>query len=143
MALTSKWYGKAFISAFGAAGLNLAGGTVKALLTTSTYTPDQDAHDFLDDVTNELSGGGYARVTLSGKAVTYDGATNKLKFTSDAFTFAGLTGTFRSCVLFLDTGTASTSPLILAITSDADISASGQDVTVTPAGGGLADVTVS
>jgi len=143
MAWTAKWYGKAFVAAFGATGLNLASGSVKALLVSNAYTPDQDVHDFLDDVTGELSGGGYARATLAGKAVSYDGATNTVKFTSNAFTFTALTGTFRHCVLVVDSGVAGTSPLVVCFTSDADVTASGQDVTFTPGSGGLVDVVVS
>ena len=33
--------------------------TIKVMLVTSAYTPDQDAHDFKDDITNEISGTGY------------------------------------------------------------------------------------
>lgn len=46
------------------------GHTFKAILCTSSYTPDTDTHDDLADITNELSGGDYARVTLSGITVT-------------------------------------------------------------------------
>jgi hypothetical protein len=42
---------------------------LRVLLTTSSYTPNQD-HAFVDDVTNELSGGGYARVSLGGQTVS-------------------------------------------------------------------------
>ena len=33
--------------------------TFKAMLVTSSYTPNKDTHDFRDDVTNEVSGTGY------------------------------------------------------------------------------------
>lgn len=40
----------------GQAGLNLATATIKALLVTSTYAPDYDAHEDLADITDELVG---------------------------------------------------------------------------------------
>jgi len=36
--------------------------TTKVMLVTSAYTPDQDAHDNRDDITNEVSGTGYTAV---------------------------------------------------------------------------------
>lgn len=54
----------------------IVGGTVdfdtidlRIALTTSTYTPDAAAHDYLDDITNEVAGGtGYARYALVNDA---------------------------------------------------------------------------
>lgn len=143
MAWSSKIYGKVFGIAFSATGVNLQTGDVTALLTSSSYTPDQDVHDYLDDVTNELSGGGYARVDLTGETVSYDAATNKMSFTGSAFSFSGITGTARHCVIFVDTGTPATSPLVMVISSDVDISLAGNALTFTPQAGGLFEVTVS
>lgn len=41
--------------------------TFKAMLVTSTYTPDMDLHNFRSDVTNEVVGAGYS---LGGNTVT-------------------------------------------------------------------------
>jgi hypothetical protein len=48
--------------------------TIKVALVTDSYTPDQDSHDFFDDVTNEVSGTGYTAggETLTSKSVTQD-----------------------------------------------------------------------
>lgn len=143
MALTHKWYGQAFVRAFSSAGLDLAAGDVTALLTDNTYTPDQDVDAFLDDITGELSGGGYARVDLTTESVTYTAGTNTLAFDADPIVFAALTGTFRHCVIFVDSGTPSTSPLVSVISSDVDLTATGGDVTVNPHANGLATVTVA
>ncbi len=57
--------------------------TIKVALCTSTYTPNQDTHDYFNDITNEVSGTGYTsggatltstEVTLSGGVATYDAA---------------------------------------------------------------------
>lgn len=49
--------------------INWASDTIKAAITTSTYTPDPLTHDFFNDVTNEVVGTGYTAggATLAGK----------------------------------------------------------------------------
>jgi hypothetical protein len=55
-----------------AGGVNIASDTLKAMITTSAYTPDPQAHNFKSDVTNEASGTGYTAggATLGSKTVT-------------------------------------------------------------------------
>ena len=50
-------------------------------LVTDTHTPDFSTHDFADDLTNEISGGNYARealttteLTISAGIITFDAA---------------------------------------------------------------------
>lgn len=140
MADVSKWYGKALISVQDAL-LDEKDATVVAILCTSAYTPNQDTHEFISDLTNELTGGGYARVTLANKSLAYDATTNKAKFTADPFTFTALTSSgFRHLVIAVSTGTDSTSRLIKFTTFDVDKVPTAQDVVITPAAGGLADL---
>lgn len=56
-------------AAFLAAGGSWTGSTLGVILCTSAYTPDAD-HEYVDDLTGELSGGGYGRVLLTGRTVT-------------------------------------------------------------------------
>jgi len=75
---------------YGAALNNIVRGNVDldtdtfyVMLTTSGYTEDFDTHDFRNDVTNEVSGTGYA---AGGQAVTvtvnaYDTVNNRLEIT--------------------------------------------------------------
>jgi hypothetical protein len=105
--------------------------TVKAVLCSATYTPDQDAHQYASSLTNELAGGGYGRVTLTGKATTYTGGTNTHMLDAADFAFTGLTGTFRYLIYLIDTGTAGTSPLVAYVDFGADQTATAQDVNVT------------
>jgi hypothetical protein len=46
---------------FARGAVNWASDDIRCLLTTSSYTPDIDSHDFVSSVTNELSGGNYVR----------------------------------------------------------------------------------
>lgn len=65
------------------AAIDLEAETNKVALVEDGYTPDFNAHDFYNDLTNEVSGTGYTvggkaytstEVTLSGGVLTYDAA---------------------------------------------------------------------
>src|SRR5262245_1660173 len=83
--------------------------TVKVLLVTSAYTPDQDAHDFRDDVTNEVSGTGYSAggATLANKTVTQDNTDNEGVWDADDTSWASSTITARGAVPYKSRGGAS------------------------------------
>lgn len=61
MAVTAKAYGNMPLNAIKKliSDLNSGDTTVKCMLTTSAYTPDQDTHENKGQVTNEVSGSGY------------------------------------------------------------------------------------
>lgn len=110
------------------ARINFASDTIKVMLTTSSYTPDQDAHDMIDDVTNEVTGTGYTAggATLANKSVTQDNTNNLAYFDADDVVWSSSTITARYAVIYKDTGTPSTSNLIAVIDFGSDqISSSG------------------
>lgn len=113
--------------------------TIKAALVTSSYSPDQDAHDFFDDITNEVSGTGYTAggASLANKAVTADNTDNEGVFDADDTTWSSSTITARGAVLYKSTGTASTSPLICYIDFGADKSSSSGNFTLQWAAEGI------
>lgn len=96
--------------------------TIKVALVTSSYTPDQDAHDKFDDITNEVSGTGYTAggATLANKAVTADNTDNEGVFDADDVSWTTSTITARGAVIYKSTGTASTSNLICYIDFGSD-----------------------
>lgn len=105
--------------------------TIKVALVTSSYTPDQDTHDFFDDVTNEVVGDGYTAggATLANCAVTADNTDNEGVFDADDVTWSSSTITARGAVVYKSTGVASTSPLICYIDFGEDkVSSSGNFV---------------
>lgn len=137
MAVTAKWYGLGLQKAFTSTTtdeLNWTTDTFKIALVNSTYTPNQDTDNYasLAGLTaNELSGGGYARATLGTKTLTYDAPTNTVRFkAADAAFGPGFTGTFRYAVVFKDTGTAGTSPLMGYIDFGADQSIASGTFTI-------------
>lgn len=86
--------------------------TVKLMLVTSSYTPDQDADNFRDDLgANEASGGsGYTAggATLANKTVVVDGASNEIRLKGDdvSWTITGGPLAFRYGVLYKSRGGA-------------------------------------
>jgi len=163
--------------------------TIKGMLVTSSYTPDFTAHDYKNDVTNEVVGTGYTAggatlasktvtttaanswatsranstaytlgavvrpatgngflyqavvagtsgasiptyPTVIGQTVTDGGVTwacvgrNILQFDAADLSWASSTITARGIVIYKDTGTAYTSPLIMADMNASDQSSS-------------------
>jgi len=95
--------------------IDLDNDTFQVLLTTSAYTPNQATHDFVDDITNEVTGNGYARQTLTSvQWVTSGGANGQMKFdaANPVWTASGGSIVARYWVLFKNTGSDATSPLM-------------------------------
>lgn len=123
---TAKAYGKAPLSQ-----INFTSDTIKVRLTNTA--PDQDAHQFLSDAGSAVG----TDQTLASKTATYDAATNAVVWDAADSTWSALTGTFRYAVVYKDTGTAATSPLIAYTDFDSAQSPSAQDVTVAWASDGI------
>jgi hypothetical protein len=137
---TGKQYGQAALH-LARKRCDLLNDTVKLTLHTSTYTPDQDVHDFQDDLANELStAGGYTAggVTLANKTVAYTAGTNTVTFDADDVTISNSTLTWRTAVISDTTpGTAATNPLLAYYQGDADTVSTGGPTTITVASVGL------
>lgn len=146
MAVTAKFYGNAFVHAFNKR-IDFDTDTIKVSLHTSSYTPDQDAHDYADDLTNEVANGnGYTTggATLGSPSITYTGASNVLKLDGADVTWSSSTITARYAVIYDATpGTAGTNPLIAYVDFGADVSSTNSNFTITWDAAGIATVTVS
>lgn len=143
MAVTAKWYGKAFLAAFNKE-VDWIDDTIKAMATTSAYTPDQDVHDYKDDVTNEAAGTGYTAggATLGTKTLTYTAGTNVIMLDAADVVWSAATLTARTIVVYDDTpATNATKPLLVYQQSDADISSTDGDFTVQWNASGIATIT--
>lgn len=106
--------------------------TIKIALVTSSYTPDIDAHNFFDDITNEVAGTGYTAGgdTLGSKTSTQDNTNNRGVMDAADTTWASSTITARGAVIYKDSGTPSTSPIMGYIDFAADKSSSSSDFTI-------------
>lgn len=112
--------------------IDLDGDTFKIALVQSTYTPDIDAHDFFDDITNEASGTNYTAGgnTLATKTWTQDNGNDRAVWDFDDPTFTNVSISFRYAVIYRSTGTASTSRLIGYIDYGGTQTVVGADVVV-------------
>ncbi len=134
MAVTTYWYAKAFISVFNKEVDWSAGANIKATLHTSTYTPNQDTHQYHSSLTNQLAtANGYTQCTGAndGFAVVSPAITNTLNVLNldsndPQWTATGAGFTARIIVLLDATSAVSaTDPLLWWSDFGADQTASG------------------
>jgi hypothetical protein len=121
--------------------------TIKVALLTSSYTPNQDTHDYFDDVSaNEVSGTGYTAggQTLGSKTVTYDSANNVIVLDAADVTWSSSTITARYAVVYDDSGaTAGTKALIGYVDFSSDQSSTNGNFTITWDATGIVRITVA
>jgi hypothetical protein len=132
MAGTWKWYGEGLANVVKGA-IDLDTDTFKILLATSAYTPNQDTHNFRDDVTNEVVGTGYTAggATLAGVSVTYDTATNEVRISWTDPTWPSSTITARTAVIYKSRGGAASADELLAYcTESGDVTSTAGTFTV-------------
>lgn len=113
--------------------IDLDSDTIKVALLSSSYTPNQDAHDFFDDVsTYEITGTGYTAggAALSNKTVTQDNTNNRVDWTADTVTWTSSSLTARYGVIYKVGGTPGASPLICLIDFGSDIVSSDSTFTL-------------
>jgi hypothetical protein len=114
--------------------VNLSSGTVKVMLCTDAYTPNQDTHSYKSSVTGEVANGnGYTTggFTLANKSLTTDTANNRMVFDADDPEWTSATITARWAVFYVDTGNPATSPLIAYQDFGGNISCSGSSFKLT------------
>ena len=120
---------------------DLAADTFKCLLTTSAYTPNLSTHSVLADITNEVSGNGYARQTLAGVSFSQSGGSAKFLCDPIVFTASGGSITARRAIIYDDSVASPVKPLICAIllnNADVDVvTTNGNTLTVQIPGTGL------
>lgn len=115
---------------------NLGSDSFKMLLTTSSYTPNVATHSVLADVTNEVSGGGYARQTLSGVTFNQVNGDAYFDFNDVVFPATGAGFTAYRFVIYDDSVASPTKPLVcsglLDITPAAVTVTNGNSITFQP-----------
>lgn len=127
------------------ASINYETDTFKILLTTSGYSPNQDTHDFRDDIgANEVAGGGSTGYTAGGVTVdlstSLDVGNNRLVVTipqGQWTTGAGGTLTARTAVLYKSRGGASSADELIAYSSEAGDQTASNGGTFTVAAGSI------
>ncbi|WP_395704998.1 hypothetical protein [Rhodococcus ruber] len=145
MAVTAKLYGLALKSAFNGE-IDWDTHTIKVMLCTSAYTPDQDTHQYKSSVTNEVTGTGYTAggATLASATVTYTAGTNTLVLDAADTSWSNSTITARYAVIYDATpGTDATRPLIGYVDFGADVSTTAGTFTITWDAAGIVTLTAA
>lgn len=142
MAVTAKMFGL-FLKSLANKEIDLDNDTLKVMLCTSSYSPNQDTHQYKSSVTNEVTGTGYTAggKTLTGVTVTYDTGTNTLTLDADDVTWSSSTITARYAVFYDDTATDD--PLIAYWDLGQDEVSSSGNFTLTISGSGIATITAA
>lgn len=143
--MAAKMYGL-FLKSLANKEIDLDTDTLKAMLCTSAYTPDQDTHQYKSSITNEVTGTGY---TAGGQALTsvtvaYSAGTNTLTLDAADPSWAASTITARY-IVFYDSSPATdaTRPLIAYDDFGSDQVSSSGTFTYQINASGIATITVS
>lgn len=143
--MASKLYGNFLLKALNKE-VDFDSDTIKVALLTSSYTPNQDTHDYFNDVSaNEVTGTGYTAggITLASKTATYDSGTNVIVLDAADVTWSSSTITARYAVVYDSTGTSSTSALIGYVDFGSDQSSTNGNFTITWDSTGIVRITVA
>jgi len=119
--------------------LDLLTDTIKAALFESDVSlePNPGTDVYLADIGNtEVSGGGYARRTLSSKSVVLDN--DESVFGCANLVFMNLSSTkIRHLIIFKDTGADGTSPIIVWFDRGSDLALAGKNLILSITANGL------
>lgn len=115
MAVTAKWYTLASSGQWGGSPVNWVTDTIRCALITSSYNPSQDTHQYFSTPqANETSGTGYTAggMALTGNIVGGVTGTHTIPLKASSTVWNNVTLVCRYAVVYKDTGTASSSPLL-------------------------------
>lgn len=144
--MASKMYGNFLLKALNKE-VDFDTDTIKVALVSSSYTPNQDSHDYWDDVSsNEVSGTGYTAggATLTSKTATYDSGSNVVILDAADTTWASSTITARYAVVYSDAGATSAQKVLIGyVDFGSDQSSTNGNFTVTWDATGIVRITVA
>ena len=114
-------------------------GTLRGAFMATTYTQDQETHQFYSDIVASISSGTTKRA-VSGIAINVDTANNRVEIDFTDVSETPVTAVTNQFVLVMDTGDNSTSPLIAQGALSATLSPVGGTLTLTVNAEGLAAI---
>ena len=144
--MASKLYGNFLAKALNKE-VDFDSDTIKVALVSSSYTPNQDTHDYWDDVvSNEVTGTGYTTggATLASKTVTYDSASNVIVLDAADVTWSSSTITARYAVVYDDSGASNAAKALIGyVDFGSDQSSTNGNFTITWDSTGIVRITVA
>lgn len=144
--MASKMYGPFLVKAFNKE-VDWDSDTFKVALVSSSYTPNQDTHDYWDDVSsNEISGPGYTAggQALTSKTISYDSGSNVVTLDAADVVWANASVTARYAVVYDDSGATNSQKVLLGyLDFGSDQSSTNAAFSVTWDATGIARFTVA
>jgi hypothetical protein len=137
---------KLLLAQVNGAAIDFDNDTLKcAIVTAGSGAPDtgKTGIEFLSDVLSgnaEVTGTGYARQTLAGVTVAFDGSANLVDFSFTTITFDKNAAGFDDgayVIFFKDTGSAATSQVFVVFIPDATLDVTGGDLDLDAPTGGM------
>lgn len=113
-------------------GYDWVSSTVGCALCTNAFVPTRSLNT-LSQITDELSGGGYARIVVTGKTTTENDGSNRAQIDCDDPLFPSLqaiAGTPQYAVFYDDTGVDATSQLLVVLDLGTPAVPDGSDYTI-------------
>ena len=114
-------------------------GTLSGAFMATTYTQDQETDQYWSDISADIASGTTVR-TISGAAINVDTANNRVEIDFDNVSETPVTASTDQFVLFMDTGTPATSPLIACGAITPELNPVGGTLTLTVNVEGLAAI---
>jgi len=145
MAVTAKMYGL-FLKSLANKEVDLDSDSLKVMLCTSSYVPNQDTHQYKSSVTNEVTGTGYTAggATLGSVTVVYDAPSNTLTLDAADASWPTSTLTARYAVVYDSTPASdATRPLIAYVDFGADVSSTAATFTLAWDAAGIVTLTAA
>ena len=87
-------------------------GTLRGAFMATTYTQNSETHQFWSDISSSIAAGTTIR-TIASLDIRVDTANNRIEIDFADPTETPVTASTNQFMLYMDTGTASTSPLIV------------------------------
>lgn len=112
--------------------LDYVNDTIKVLVVSDSYTFDK-TDEFVSDISNEVSGTGYSRKTLSNKGITLvSGSPDEFHFTADSISFTNVdvSPDNMAAVVVYKEVTNDSDSLVIAYVDIADISTNGTTINI-------------
>lgn len=134
--MASVWYPKAFDAAF-EGDIDVLVDTLKGILVDTADYTFSNAHDFLDDVTAGIE----ATVTLASVTSAFAAGVWTLDCANPTASAVAASDPAEIFIVYKDTGSAATSPLMLKLDLAAPITPNGGDITFAISASGLGTVT--
>lgn len=114
---------------------------VAILLVSNNYVFDA-THEFVSNISDEISGSGYARKSLTSKTITLNATTNTVTFDCGAITYTALdsANVLAAAIIYDEAGVDSASSLIANIDFE-NLTTSNADVNIETSSAGLFEIT--